>query len=335
MTIPHSVSIRTYSTYIQCVATFHVHTDDCAMQYELRTADHHHRPLPPLHSGLYSVCGRLLLRLFVFILDVIRCKFTYRLVFPGKDWNSDCAILSVCFTQQFHISAVEANKNNALYTFNKWLATADKKISVMCAVQQRAAEQMGMGGKVGLAALKMELADTKNWGPDTEILQYKLALVFGRSRASSAWCQSAEGQKKVKTHEREKENIFIVAGCCVQSVCVGVSVWRVCHYVRPWHILNGMDWYFGFLFLCLSRVYLIFLFLFFERCADRLTLDEWDMAKVWWQFSCICNGIGLGIGVTRGIHIWWMRLLGWNLFFGRNIRAVFVAVVRLIALFGE
>lgn len=220
MTIPHSVSITTYSTYIQCVATFRVHTDDCAMQYELRTADHHHRPLPPLHSGLYSVCGRLLLRLFVCILDVIRCKFTYRLVFPGKDWNSDCAILSVCFTQQFHISAVEANKNNALYTFNKWLATADKQISVMCAVQQRAAEQMGMGGKVGLAALKMELADTKTWGPDTEILQYKLALVFGRSRASSAWCQSAEGQKKVKTHEREKENIFIVAGCCVQSLCV-------------------------------------------------------------------------------------------------------------------
>lgn len=133
------------------------------------------------------------------------------------------------------------------------------------------------------------------------------------------------------TRKRKRKHFH----CCWLLRSVIVCVWRVCHYVRPWHILNGMDWYFGFLFLCLSRVYLIFLFLFFERCADRLTLDEWDMAKVWWQFSCICNGIGLGIGVTRGIHIWWMRLLGWNLFFGRNIRAVFVAVVRLIALFGE
>lgn len=234
MTIPHSVSITTYSTYIQCVATFRVHTDDCAMQYELRTADHHHRPLPPLHSGLYSVCGRLLLRLFVFILDVIRCKFTYRLVFPGKDWNSDCAILSVCFTQQFHISAVEANKNNALYTFNKWLATADKKISVMCAVQQRAAEQMGMGGGgMGGTVRLVWLRWRWNWqtpklGGRTQryynINWHWFLVGLGPVRHDV----SQQRDRRKSRHTKEKKKTFSLLLAAAFSQCVWVCLFGGC-----------------------------------------------------------------------------------------------------------
>lgn len=264
MTIPHSVSIRTYSTYIQCVATFRVHTDDCAMQYELRTADHHHRPLPPLHSGLYSVCGRLLLRLFVFILDVIRCKFTYRLVFPGKDWNSDCAILSVCFTQQFHISAVEANKNNALYTFNKWLATADKKISVMCAVQQRAAEQMGMGGKVGLAALKMELADTKTWGRYYNINWHWFLVGLGPVRHDV----SQQRDRRKSRHTKEKKKTFSLL---LGSVSVCVCVFGGCA-ITLGHGTYWMEWIdISVFFFC---VFLVCIW-FFCFCSLNDVRTDW------------------------------------------------------------